>query len=347
VVPPDLSQATIRAAVPLVTGKVTVPVVSGAVASLVHRMLWSITMIKISGVVAGVVLIGLAGYGAGLAAQRAGQSPAVRPAGGSPGKPAAPDGPLAGQEPRVQKESGRQEPPGRTQKTLGPEKVFSRLDSQATILKVAPDGTRVKKGDQICELDSAALRDRLVNQRITTKAAEANVLNAKLDREVAEIAVTEYLEGDYAGQQLEIRGEIKIAEAELALAQDELNGARSINTLSGRQLRRLELNELRARSALEKAQHRLKVLLQFTKNRRVKELRTAVERAHSTELAKQATWELEKAKEAKLERQIALCTIIAPIDGTLRYTSLTPIEEGAIVGVRQLLFRILPEDQPR
>jgi hypothetical protein len=305
------------------------------------------TMIKFSSMAAGVVPIGLAGYGVGLAAQRAGQSPSVRPAGGIPVKPAAPDGLLAGEEQRVRKESGRQEPPGRTQKTSDPEKVFSHLESQATLLFVLPDGTRVKKGGRICELDSAGLRDRLINQRITTKAAEANFQNAKLDREVAEIAVTEYLKGDYAGQQLEIRGEIKIAEAELALAQDVLNAARSNRTYNGRELKMFELKVLRAQFALEKVEHRLKVLLHFTKDRKVKELRTAVERAHSTELAKQATWELEKTKEAKLERQIALCTILAPIDGTLRYASLTPIEEGAFVGVRQLLFRILPEGQPR
>ena len=47
--------------------------VSGVVASLVQRVLWSMTMIKISGVAAGVVLVGLAGYGVGTAAQQAGQ----------------------------------------------------------------------------------------------------------------------------------------------------------------------------------------------------------------------------------------------------------------------------------
>ena len=46
-------------------------------------------------------------------------------------------------------------------------------------------------------LDSASLKDQLVNQRITVKAAEATYENARLAREVAEIAVVEYIEGIY------------------------------------------------------------------------------------------------------------------------------------------------------
>ena len=37
-----------------------------------------------------------------------------------------------------------------------------------------PEGTRVKKGDLVGELDSASLRDQLTNQRIATRVAQAN-----------------------------------------------------------------------------------------------------------------------------------------------------------------------------
>ena len=49
----------------------------------------------------------------------------------------------------------------------------------------------VKKGQIVCRLDSAGLQDQLVNQKITVKAAEASYENAKLAREVAEIAVVD------------------------------------------------------------------------------------------------------------------------------------------------------------
>src|SRR5262249_60366656 len=136
---------------------------------------------------------------------------------GGPGKPVAPDRPSAAAEPRIQKEAGRQEPQGRLLNILGPKNVFSQLEGQAMILRLLPDGTRVKKGEPICELDSAALRDRLVNQRLTTKTTEANYQNARLDREVAQVAVTEYVQGHFASQKHNVGGEIRIAEAELDL----------------------------------------------------------------------------------------------------------------------------------
>ena len=66
------------------------------------------------------------------------------------------------------------------------------------------------------ELDSAPLRDQLINQRITTKSAEANFQNAKLTREVAEIAVVEYEQGIYIQDLATVEGEIKLAESDLA-----------------------------------------------------------------------------------------------------------------------------------
>ena len=60
---------------------------------------------------------------------------------------------------------------------------------------IKPEGTPVKKGELVCQLDSASLRDQLINQKITTRSAEANHENAKLSREVAEFAVVEYSDG--------------------------------------------------------------------------------------------------------------------------------------------------------
>jgi hypothetical protein len=187
-------------------------------------------------------------------------------------------------------------------------------------------------------------------------SAEANSQNARLEREVAQVAVREYVDGEAAGQQMELEGEISIAQAELDLARDELHSARAQKIHSALSLRRLELAELRARFGLEKAQHRRRVLLEFTKARKIKELQSVVERAHSDELARQATWELEKAQEEKLKHQVEVCTILAPIDGVLQYVpgpvnvvdpNFGEIKYGSNVRERQLMFRILTGDQPR
>jgi HlyD family secretion protein len=204
--------------------------------------------------------------------------------------------------------------------------VYCNVEGSVTIIKIASEGTKVKKGDIVCELDSAALKDTLINQRITAESAKANYQNAKLTREVAEIAVVEYKEGIFVQDLATVEGEISMAQK----VSEELTFKKSQFTL-------------------EQAQSKRKVLVDYTKGKTIKELESEVEKSRSDELAKQATWDLEKTKEAKLEKQIKACTLIAPIDGLVVYAndpgrgfgSTQPqIEEGASVRERQKIISI-------
>ncbi len=69
--------------------------------------------------------------------------------------------------------------------------VLCALDVPTTILSIVPEGTKVKQGQIVCELDTAALWDAVTNQQIVCNVAVANYENAKLTREVAEVAVVE------------------------------------------------------------------------------------------------------------------------------------------------------------
>ena len=62
----------------------------------------------------------------------------------------------------------------------------------------------------------------MVNQKITSESAKANYENAILTREIAQIAVTEYVEGLFVDERAERGLDIKIAEVDLALAEDHL-----------------------------------------------------------------------------------------------------------------------------
>ena len=75
------------------------------------------------------------------------------------------------------------------------EDAYCLVEGQTTIISILPEGSVVKKGQLVCQLDSASLKDQLVNQLITAKAAEANYENAKVGREVAELAVLGYEHG--------------------------------------------------------------------------------------------------------------------------------------------------------
>jgi multidrug resistance efflux pump len=67
---------------------------------------------------------------------------------------------------------------------------------------------KVKKGQLVCELDPARIKDQQARQRTKTRAAEVAYGNARLTREVAEIAVTEYTEGIFKQDMQTVLGEL-------------------------------------------------------------------------------------------------------------------------------------------
>jgi len=230
--------------------------------------------------------------------------------------------------------------------------VLCQVEGSTTIISIQPEGTKVKKGDLVCELDSASLRDQLTNQKIATQGAEASFQNAKLTREVAEISVKEYEEGIYIQDKATIEGEIKLAESDLARSADRVDWANRMyekGYVSKAQKVSEELNFQKAKFALEQAQSKLKVLEEYTKGKTIKELRSEVEKALSDELAKKQTYQLERDKEAKLEKQIVNCRLFAPGDGIVVYandpqrsfgSNAPQIEEGATVRERQKIFSL-------
>ena len=159
--------------------------------------------------------------------------------------------------------------------------------------------------------------DETLNQMITEKSADASFRNATLAREIAEIAVMEYVEGIAKQEEATLEGEIKLAESEAGRAKDfiemtrhQLTRAKEASNLSAADLAvefayedavvEAELREPKARLELEKAQSRLKLLREYTKPKTIKTLQAEVEKARVDEQTKKAVWQLEKAKADRL-----------------------------------------------
>lgn len=247
--------------------------------------------------------------------------------------------------------------------------VYGEVEGQTTIISIVPEGTRVKKGDLVCELDSTALKAQLTTQRIATLGAEAALKDARSSREAAELALQEYEGGIYPRQLRGATGEIARAESALAAAGNRLKRTQAARdrvqellktpapaTTPGEILTGLELDDRldkaqrrldRERLALELAQMKREVLEKFSKAKMIKELSSQIEKARGGELTKQGIGDLEKRKQAKLEEQIMACTLRAPGDGPVvlandpnRYGSRPQIEKGAVVRERQKLFSV-------
>jgi multidrug efflux pump subunit AcrA (membrane-fusion protein) len=229
-------------------------------------------------------------------------------------------------------------------------RVYNEVEGRTTIISLLPEGMSVKKGQVVCELDSADFRDALVEQAIATRKAEAAYQKPKSSREAAEAALKEYVKG-LAPQQLD-KARAAVADAEKALdkVRRQVEGPKSKGaSKKGDGPATKDPALLRAELAVERAETRLNVLETYTITKRTKVLQSEVEKARTDELAKLAILQLERQKEEKLRRQIEKSQIEAPADGQVVYPRPadpgrgTEIQEGAIVRERQLIFLIRPE----
>jgi HlyD family secretion protein len=253
--------------------------------------------------------------------------------------------------------------------------LYNNVEGQRVIIGIKPEGSAVKKGEIVCELDSAGLQDSLLKQRISTNQAEAALQNARLTREVAEISVVEYVQGILPQDLNTLKLEIELAQKDMQIAESraerarrarrELDqaaapkaGARTPSDIAAE----LEIDDRievaqqtaeREKRLLERSIAKREILENYTKPKTIKELKSEVEKAHSDELAKRATWELEKSKEQKLEKLIGDCQIHARSDGMLVYAKdlfgpIGPsrIEVGVTVRERQKIGSIVDLDGP-
>ncbi len=246
------------------------------------------------------------------------------------------------------------------------EDLVCRVSGETAIASIVPEGTHVKQGDLVCQLDATALKDQLTNQQIKTISAQSWYTNAQLTREVAEVAVLEYREGILVQERAALEGQRKLHEFLIKPHQDDLD-----RMLDAQKRAREAINQGLAKPTpteilaeisiddhvraarhelhqdgyeIKQAEYKIAMLEKYTAPTKIKLLKSDVEKARSDELAKKAAWELETSKERVLTRQIAACRLVAPIDGVVYYASdaaQRAIKRGDKVHERQTIARVV------
>ncbi len=221
-----------------------------------------------------------------------------------------------------------------------------------SILWVADEGTPVKKGDKVVELDSSQLEQERKQQRIVLGNAEASVASGEAAVEQATIARQEYLEGVFMTDEKAIESEIAIAEQDLRKAQLALKSTERLvakGLVKSLQLEADQFAVANAQNQLEAAEGRLKVLQNLTRQKMLVQFDSDIAAARANLEAVRGTLEEEKEKMAELDQQIEACIMYAPTDGVVvhanRYSSRggnaeVVIEAGAMVRERQAIVRL-------
>ncbi|MEX0793045.1 MAG: efflux RND transporter periplasmic adaptor subunit [Pirellulaceae bacterium] len=219
------------------------------------------------------------------------------------------------------------------------------------ILWVVDEGTIVQEGDLLVRLNSSAMEEEEKLQQMDVTQSIAAFSKAENQLEAAKIGIKEYEDGLFDQQQ-------QAFQAEITLAEETLRRAREYFAYSSRLAAKGYVTSLqlegdrfavdKAQLELERAQTQLKVLEDYTRERTLKELESAMKVAEA---------ELESSRERLSQKQkmlrffteqIEKCTIRAPQSGQVVYAndlgsrdaSEFIVELGTAVRERQVIIRL-------
>ena len=236
----------------------------------------------------------------------------------------------------------------------------SEVTGRTSIISLVDEGTRVKKGDLLVELDSSKLVDERIDHQIRVQNAEAafvgarenlavvknqaqsDVDKAKLAYDFAVQDMKKYLEGEYPNQLKEVESRITLANEEVTRAKENLEWSKKLfneKYISQTELEADELAVKRRALDLELAQNDLGLLKNFTYKRKLAQLKSDVKQAkmaldrtirkakadmvqaEANLKAKESELERQRYKLAKNEKEIEKTKIYAPADGLVIYAT--------------------------
>jgi HlyD family secretion protein len=240
--------------------------------------------------------------------------------------------------------------------------IKNEVEGRTSIITLVPEGTRVKKGDLLVELDASSLQDSKINQEISvqnteaayinarenlaivTSQAESDVNQAELSLEFARQDLQKYEEGQYPKDVNEANKRITLAKEELERAQQTLDWSNKLfeeKYLSETERAADEITVKRRKLEYDLAVADFRLLEDFTHPRQIRQFQSDVQQAISAldrakrkadadkrqaeaDLnAKQAEYTRQQTKLAKIEDQIKKTTILAPCDGLVVYATST------------------------
>ena len=187
-------------------------------------------------------------------------------------------------------------------KAKDPEIIRNSLEGRATIISIIPEGTRVKEGDLLVELDVSTLVDTRVDQVIKVNNAEAAFINASetlkitesqaaSDVNLADLKLVFAIQdldkytgkgGDYENSVAAAEGKIKLNAEEKTKAADYLDWSQKLfdeKYLSKTQLQADQLALQRADLNLKVASNDANLLKQYTYKRQIAQLTSDVTQA--------------------------------------------------------------------
>ena len=229
--------------------------------------------------------------------------------------------------------------------------VKSKNTPGVSIIKIIPEGTVVKKGDWLVELDASAFKEERNTQQILVNTAQALVVQSQNVYETALIAKAEYIDGTYVKERQTIESTVFVAEENLNRAKEYYEFSKKLAAKGYVNQLQLEADSFavdKTMKELDAANTSLKVLDDYTRAKMVKQLESDIIIAKAKWESDKKSMELELEKLAEIDLQISRCNIVAPKEGTVTYAHNREnwggeefiVKEGAVIRERQAIIRL-------
>jgi HlyD family secretion protein len=248
--------------------------------------------------------------------------------------------------------------------------IRCEVEGTTRIISIVPEGTVVKKGELLVELDSSELQERLSQQEITYEnykfatlqaqeqlaiqksLAESNQREAELRVVFAESDLEKYEKADYPSEKDVIESKIVLTKEDLGRSQERLRWTRELFNRKYASKNELDTDEAKVKSVeidLRQWERKLEVLEKYDFPKRKALLQSNVDQAKddltrlkqrtASQLAqaeadlesRQRTLEVHNLRMESLKEQLKFTKIFAPQDGLVVYPGSSSFRNDTLI----------------
>lgn len=229
--------------------------------------------------------------------------------------------------------------------------VASQVEGSATVIYLIPEGSDVKKGELLVELDSSDVDEKLDSQVVTTNSSRATLNSSRATLRSAEISLEEYVEGTFEQSWMEYASSIFDAEQTRKQKADITRFTERLLNLDYSTELQYEIDKVaeeNAKNTLEVTNLKKMTLLKYTSEKQITSLMSDIETARAKVDSDKNSYNINLNRENRYRAQSANCKIRAPQDGQVVYANQDSrrmseadmIKEGSTVRQRQVLIRL-------
>ena len=229
--------------------------------------------------------------------------------------------------------------------------IKCKVRGNNTIIWVIESGTEVNAGDELFRLETLLIDDQISERTKFAHLAHSAVARSQANVTKAELAISEYLEGQFVSSLASLQKELAVAESKLLSSKNILGYVKMMSKSgykSELEVEEKEFASAQAKLSLDIAKTKINVLEKFTKEEQLATLRgeLAVFKAEH-----EANKEREYADKERMKRameELEFCTVNAERDGIVIYPTgeqwkeAPEIEAGASVHKNQVLL-LMPD----